>query len=131
MFEGSCLCGEITYSVSCEPQTFGHCHCRTCRKAHSAAFSTVMSVPEEAFKWEQGEHKLSSFESSPGKVRYFCSNCGSQLIANRPSTDYVLIRVGSIDTEITARPKGHIWCSDGASWYDPNEKLPMLPEGVP
>jgi len=110
---------------------FGHCHCRTCRKAHSAAFSTVMTVPESVFKWEQGEKKLSSFESSPGKIRYFCSKCGSQLIANRPSTDTVLVRVGSIDTELSEKPRGHIWCSDGASWYDPEDKLPMLPEGVP
>jgi len=131
VFEGSCLCGQITYSVSCDPQPFGHCHCRTCRKAHSAAFSTVMSVPEAAFQWLQGADLLSSFESSLGKIRYFCSNCGSQLIADRPSTDYVLIRVGSIDTKIAEKPSGHIWRSDAASWYDPRDKLPMLPEGVP
>jgi len=90
-----------------------------------------MSVPEAAFQWLQGADLLSSFESSPGKFRYFCSNCGSQLIADRPSTDYVLIRVGSIDTKITEKPGGHIWSSDAASWYDPRDKLPMLPEGVP
>ena len=130
MFKGSCLCGAVAYTVTCEPQVFGHCHCRTCRKAHSAAFSTVMSVPRESFRWDQGEDKLSSFESSPGKSRFFCSNCGSQMIANREATEYVLIRVGSIDTELKDRPKGHIWRSDGASWYDPEEALPQLPKGA-
>lgn len=131
MFAGSCLCGEVQYEVGCDPQPMGHCHCHTCRKAHSAAFSTVMAIPKDAFQWVQGEPALSFYESSPGKRRYFCSHCGSQLIAQRDTTDYVLIRVGSIDTEIDERPKVHFWCSDGASWYDPNEKLPTLPEGVP
>jgi hypothetical protein len=26
---------------------------------------------------------------------------------------------------------GHIWRSDGASWYDPNELLPEFPEAPP
>lgn len=131
MFEGSCLCGSVKYSVECDPQPMGHCHCRTCRKAHSAAFSTVMSVPNESFNWTQGEDHLSGYESSPGKIRTFCKNCGSQLVANREATDYVLIRVGSIDTEISERPQVHFWCSDGASWYDPKDKLPILPKAVP
>ncbi|MCR9278321.1 MAG: GFA family protein [Pseudomonadaceae bacterium] len=131
MFEGSCLCGQVKYEVDCEPQPMGHCHCHTCRKAHSAAFSTVMSVPRAVFSWRQGEDQLSSYESSPGKKRFFCSGCGSQLIASREATDYVLIRVGSIDSVIKQRPKVHFWCSDGASWYDPEEELPILPKGVP
>lgn len=131
MFEGSCLCTSVKYSVDCDPQPMGHCHCHTCRKAHSAAFSTVMSVPKAVFKWVQGENHLSQYESSPGKMRFFCRNCGSQLIASREKTDYVLIRVGSIDTKISARPQVHFWCSDGAAWYDPNVKLPLLPKGVP
>ena len=90
-----------------------------------------MSVPKTAFKWESGEENLSYFESSPGKKRYFCRNCGSQLIADRPARNDVIIRVGSIDTELDKRPTAHIWRSDGASWYDPEDKLPGLPEGVP
>ena len=90
-----------------------------------------MSVPLEAFHWRTGEAQLSRYESSPGKWRYFCSNCGSQLIAQRDNVDYVLIRVGAIDTEFTERPLGHIWRSDAAPWYDPRDKLPMLPEGAP
>ncbi|MFN3235830.1 MAG: GFA family protein [Pseudomonadales bacterium] len=129
--KGSCLCGTVTYSIDCEPQSYGHCHCHTCRKAHSAAFSTVMGVPKTAFQWESGEDQLRGYESSPGKTRYFCSNCGSQLIASREENDYVNLRVGSLDTEISTRPQVHFWCSDGANWYDPREKLPILPKGVP
>lgn len=128
MFTGSCLCGAIAYQVDLEPQPMGHCHCRTCRKAHSAAFSTVMAVPKDAFQWTQGEDQLGGYESSPGKIRHFCTRCGSQLVATRD--DRVLIRAGSIDTEIDARPAVHIWRSDAANWYDPKDELPELPEGL-
>ena len=131
MLDGSCLCGVVHYVADCEPQPYGHCHCRTCRKAHGAAFSTVMGVPRASFRWISGEDNLSGYESSPGKIRYFCRTCGSQLVAARETADYILIRVGSLDTEIETRPQVHIWCSDAASWYDPRDKLPMLPEGVP
>ena len=131
MLEGSCLCGSVKYTADCEPQPFAHCHCETCRKSHSAAFSTVMGVPKQAFSWLIGEDQLSGYESSAGKTRYFCKNCGSQLIASRDSTDYVLIRVGSLDTKLKEKPQAHFWCSDGASWYDPKEALPILPNGVP
>lgn len=129
MFEGSCLCGAIAYQVDVEPQPMGHCHCETCRKAHGAAFSTVMTVPASAFQWTKGEDQLGGYESSPGKTRHFCTNCGSQLIATR--ADKVLIRAGSIDTEIASRPAVHIWRSDAANWYDPKDELPELPEGYP
>ena len=131
MLEGSCLCGRVKYEADCESQPYGHCHCQTCRKAHSAAFSTVMGVPRDCFSWVLGEDQLSGFESSPGKTRYFCKNCGSQLIASREDADYVLLRGGSIDTELAEKPQAHFWCSDGANWYDPRDKLPILPEGVP
>lgn len=131
MFEGSCLCGKVKYSVQSDPQPMGHCHCRTCRKAHSAAFSTVMSVSKSEFSWIKGKEQLSGYESSRGKTRYFCKNCGSQLIASRETADHVVIRAGSIDTEISEHPKVYFWCSDGASWYNPNDKLPVLPKGIP
>lgn len=127
MLEGSCLCGAVKYAIDCEPKPMAHCHCRTCRKAHGAAFSTVMSVPPDLFKWEKGEIDLVSYESSPGKTRLFCGRCGSQLIARR--ADRVIVRAGSIDTPIAERPKAHIWRSDAAPWYDPTDQLPEFDEG--
>ncbi len=87
-----------------------------------------MAVPADAFSWSQGEAALNSFESSPGKFRFFCRVCGSHLVAVRE--DRVLIRAGSIDTPIADRPKVHIWRSDAAPWYDPKDQLPELPEGI-
>lgn len=129
MLSGSCLCGAVAYEVDSDPLPFGHCHCRTCRKTHGAAFSSVMAVPSERFRWVRGEALLSTFESSPGKARRFCSRCGSHIVAERPGV--ALLRMGCLDTPITQKAGAHIWRSDGASWYDPSDRIPEFAEGFP
>ena len=130
MLNGSCLCGGVAYEVDVASGPIVHCHCATCRKAHGSAFSSVMPVPRDRFRWVRGEDLLSTFESSPGKFRRFCSRCGSQIFAERPAQPNVLLRLGCLDTPITDRPKQHIWRSDGASWFDPKDQLPELPRGA-
>ena len=129
MLNGSCLCGSVQYEADCDASIIIHCHCETCRKAHSAAFSSVMPIAHKAFRWTKGEESLNSFESSPGKKRYFCTNCGSQLIAERKEAGMVLLRMGCMDTEITGPADAHIWRSDGAPWYDPDHEIRQLAEG--
>lgn len=131
MLEGSCLCGAVAYAVDAPAGRIVHCHCRTCRKAHGAAFSSVMRVPRSAFRWVRGEDGLRHFESSPGKWRRFCGACGSQIVAERPATPDILLRLGCLDTPLTAVSVGHIWRSDGACWYDPSIPLPEAADGVP
>ena len=129
MLNGSCLCGSVEYQADCEPNVMIHCHCQTCRKAHSAAFSSVMPINPKAFKWTSGEDLLQNFESSPGKKRFFCTRCGSQLIAERKEANMILLRVGCLDTEITGPADAHIWRSDAAPWYDPDHQIRQLAEG--
>ncbi len=130
MISGSCLCGQVRYEVDGELGGLVHCHCRTCRKAHGSAFSSVAAVPKASFRWVTGEALLKSFESSPGKFRSFCMNCGSHIVANRPAQPTILLRLGCLDTPAPGQPKCHIWRSDGASWYDPELSLPQLPSGL-
>lgn len=130
MISGSCLCGQVRYEVDSKLGGFVHCHCRTCRKAHGSAFATVAAVPKASFRWVAGEMLLKSFESSPGKFRSFCTNCGSHIIANRPAQQTILLRLGCLDTPVQGEPRCHIWRSDGASWYDPELSLPQMPSGL-
>jgi hypothetical protein len=101
MLAGSCLCGAIAFEAdSVGPINF--CNCRNCRKASGTAFAANASVPRNAFRWIRGEALLSSYESSPGKVRRFCSRCGSPMSAERPNNLQapVRVRLGSLDTPL-------------------------------
>jgi ADP-ribosyl-[dinitrogen reductase] hydrolase len=129
MLTGSCLCGRVAYQAEAVVEGIAHCHCRTCRKAHGAAMSSVATVPRERFRWTRGEPVLRSFESSPGKLRWFCAECGSHIMAERIGHATVMLRLGCLDTPIEVERQWHIWRSDAASWYDPKRPLPELPEG--
>ena len=131
MLTGSCLCGAVAYEADAILEGIAHCHCRTCRKTHAAAFSSVAAVPREKFRWLRGQDLLAAYESSPGKFRRFCSRCGSHIMAERTAQPVVLLRLGCLDTEVTGRPQVHIWRSDGASWYDPKVAFPERAEGLP
>jgi hypothetical protein len=131
MLTGSCLCGNVAYEVDADPGPIVHCHCRTCRKTHGSAFSTVTNVPRDRFRWIRGENLLRGFDSSPGKTRYFCSQCGSHIVAEREGKGTILLRMGCLDTPTTQRPKVHIWRSEGASWFNPKDQLPEWHEGTP
>jgi len=108
-----------------------HCHCATCRKAHAAAYAATAGVMREHFRWVSGEEKLSAFESSPGKLRHFCSACGTHLMAERPAQPHVILRVATLDDDPGARPVMHIWTSHAAPWLAEGEGLPHYSEWSP
>lgn len=126
---GSCLCGSAKYTVSGGMSDIVHCHCVTCRKAHGSAFSSVASVAMSNFALTHAA-PLGSYESSPGKVRYFCANCGTQLYAQRAGQDAVILRLGSIDSKLSSKEYAHIWLSDKADWYDLNSSLAERQDGM-
>jgi len=128
MLTGHCVCGRVRYEADADIGAIVHCHCETCRRTHASAFSSIASVPRASFRWVQGEELLSAFESSPGKFRRFCGKCGSHLMAERVSSAQVMLRLGCLDTPVKPNSLGHIWRSDGASWYDPKEILPEFPK---
>lgn len=128
---GSCLCGAVAYAISGPLGPIGHCHCRTCRKAHSAAFATTARVARDDFRWTRGEEVVAAFESTPGKRRFFCPRCGSHLVAAWTDADTVIVRVGSLDDDPGGRPLVHIWVSQRAPWHEINDSLPQFSESAP
>jgi len=131
MLTGSCLCKRIQYSITGNIGDIVHCHCETCRKAHGAAFSSVASVEDSNFNVLNGQGSLKSFESSVGKKRFFCGDCGSQIYAKRDNTKHIILRMGSLDSAPVSLEKEHIWVSQKASWYTINNPLPEHQEFKP
>lgn len=129
--KGSCLCKAIEYEIDQLDGPIGHCHCHTCRKAHAAAFTSTAWVRRGHFRWTKGLDRLSSFESSPGKLRYFCSSCGSHLLADRSEQPHVILRVATLDDDPGFRPVGHIWVSHDVRWLSDEGVVPRYAEWPP
>jgi hypothetical protein len=128
MLTGSCLCGAVAYEIDGALGPIGHCHCRTCQKAHAAAFATTAHADRAAFRWSRGADVVAHFESTPGKRRYFCPRCGSHLMAAWDGAPTVIVRVGSLDRDPGGRPVIHIWTSHRAPWFEITDSLPQLAE---
>jgi hypothetical protein len=114
--KGSCLCGAVSYEVAPYDMKIGHYSCQTCRKAHAAPFAATARVPRDHFKFLNGENKLRSFESSPGRLRRFCSVCGSHVLAERSADPHVVLRAATLDDDPGAKPLIHIWRSHEVPW---------------
>ncbi len=118
MIKGRCMCGEVTYVIHGKAGEISHCHCTTCRKAHGAAFSSVASVKIDDFEFTSGKNLIKCYQSSPDKVRCFCSNCGSHIYAHREGQKHYILRLGTLDDDPKVKSKNHIWVSLKAPWYN-------------
>lgn len=123
---GSCLCGGVRYEYSGALGAVVYCHCAQCRKAQGTAFGTNVPIEADQFRLLAGAELLKAYESSPGKERVFCANCGSPLYSRLLARPEVLrLRIGSLDTPLGGKPQAHIFAASKADWYDINDSLPQ------
>jgi len=128
--KGSCACGAVGYEIARIALPVSQCHCQSCRNTHAAAFVTPAGVLREHFHWTRGQEKLSNYESSPGKLRRFCSLCGCHLVAERDGAAAVIVRVAPLDEAPGDRPQYHIWAEQDAPWLE-HEDLAVYPQWQP
>ena len=130
MLTGSCLCGAVAYEA--DAPSSASCIAIARPAARPTARPSRRSPPCRAKNsaGSAAQDRLGAIESSPGKFRRFCTQCGSHIMAERMAQPVVLLRLGCLDTTVTDRPQVHIWRSDAASWYDPKQQFPEKPEGL-
>ena len=131
---GSCLCGDVQYTVVGEVNRFNHCHCGRCRKASGTGHGSNLLVnPVTSITWTKGEHLLSSYKV-PEAERFFncfCTQCGSPMPRVVPELDGVLIPAGSLDCEPPIVPQARIFWDSRVEWSCSNDGLPVFPEYAP
>jgi len=74
-----------------------------------------------------GAQLLTSFESSPGKERVFCSKCGSPIYSKKGAIPGVFrIRAGLINEPLSTRPVAHSYTGSKANWWPINDEFPQF-----
>lgn len=117
---GSCLCGQVSYEFTAVVGDIVMCHCKSCRKASGSAAGINAAVAAEDFKLHDPKKLIKQFESSLGKVRHFCSHCGSPLFnAVGENPQFLRVRLGSVDSDLHQTPVAHIFMKDKADWDQP------------
>ena len=127
MYTGNCLCKRIAYEIDGELAPIQICHCKECRQVQGTPFVTNIPVSTDNFRLVRGEEFLKAFESSPGKWRVFCSECGAPILSRRDDLpDVVRIRAGLLNEDLQTRPARHGFVGEKANWWDITDDLPQF-----
>lgn len=120
MYEGSCLCGQVSYKILSEPKRVSHCHCTMCQKQHGAAFATYASMDKEELEYLSGEALLKTFFSSPSIQRKFCGECGSSIewSDSNESPNTVSIAIATLNTPYYPVNIMNIYTDTKVCWLD-------------
>ncbi|KAF2652709.1 hypothetical protein K491DRAFT_780860 [Lophiostoma macrostomum CBS 122681] len=128
MAKGSCLCGRVKYEFAAEPIKTVICHCLNCRRVTGTAYSTNVSVPSSAFKF-QGKPRQFSFDSGQGPIFKisFCGDCSSTLWKESDAEGFKgthLVQAGSLGQESdNYGPQGEIFTPFRLKWLPSLENV--------
>lgn len=134
VFNGSCLCGAVTFKVIGNLPGPDACHCVACRKS-SGHYGAGTDVARDALTIK-GEENLTWYESSEKVRRGFCKTCGSPLFfdpLDQEKNDWISVSMGAFDDPTQTKLAIHIFVSEKGDYYDivdgvpQNEDFPLIP----
>ncbi|HVO87546.1 MAG TPA: GFA family protein [Casimicrobiaceae bacterium] len=114
---GRCHCGAVRFSARFPSRFVAHCHCESCRRAHSSAFVTWAGFATEQVEVTLGRDELAVHESSPGTRRSFCRRCGTKLLFEStrwPGETHIAL--AAFDEPVDRAPGGHAFYEEHVAW---------------
>jgi hypothetical protein len=129
MNNGSCLCGDIAWTIDGDFTMLINCHCSICRKVHGSAYGAFVATSAEGFRWIAGEDKFNRYQSSENGLRPYCPRCGSAVAATMGKFAYM--PAGNLDGDIARSLDSHIFVAHKACWFDITDDGPQFDEFSP
>lgn len=121
---GGCFCGAIRWEADSVFDA-GYCHCSVCRRISGAPVYSFVHFKEGDFRLTKGSPK--GFATSAHFTRYFCSDCGSQVLGRGRGSPYVSVGIGVLDEPARVRPTLHQCDADRLPWLTIADDLPRYP----
>ena len=119
---GSCMCGAVKFTVSCELKPPDACHCVQCRK-FSGHYAVGTDVPRNAVQIF-GEENITWYHSSVNVRRGFCSVCGCCLFFDPPEKNWIGVAMGAFDGATGTHTELHIFVAEKGDYYEISDGLP-------
>lgn len=119
---GSCLCGEVRYTVEDDFRYALICHCSQCRRATGSAFKPFGGI-------ERGKLTVTQ-----GKIRIWgdvmthdahCKTCGSLVYSIVQEGTMAHVTYGTLIDAPTLKPQAHIFVGSKAPWDVIGDDLPQ------
>ncbi len=127
MIVGSCHCKSVSFSIDRPRLSVRRCYCETCRKLSGADYSSVARVARNKFTITSGAEQLASYESRPGKLRFYCASCYSPIyVITNNEPEFLRVRTGLLDGSPEVEVTGHMWVSEKPSWVEIDDDRPIF-----
>lgn len=117
--DGRCLCGDIHWEASLDPELVGVCHCNDCQTVGGSAFQFTTRVARHHFTVLSGAltvyEKIA--ESGNPRAMSFCGRCATMIhTGNTDDTGLLSLRLGGCRQRHEFMPRFQIWCQSALSW---------------
>ena len=122
---GSCLCGEVKYTVADEFQYALICHCSQCRRATGSAFKPFGGIERAKLEVSGGTIKIYGDVMTHDA---HCKICGSLLYSIVEEGTRAHVTYGTLLDAPSLAPQAHIFVGSKASWDVICDGLPQHQE---
>ncbi|WP_299041091.1 GFA family protein [uncultured Tateyamaria sp.] len=123
--EGGCYCGAVRFRITSPPLVKGQCHCRACQHMAGGAPQFFLLVPPDGFAWTQGAPQtFTRPDLAEAVTRFFCPDCGTQLITKRRDNPAIVVKVGVLDDPSRFKPRVALCHAEALACHH-------VPEGIP
>jgi hypothetical protein len=85
MYEGSCFCGAVRFTVTGEPAAMGYCHCESCRSWSAGPVNAFTLWKPETVHVTQGADSIGTYNKTPQSYRKWCKKCGGHVFTEHPT----------------------------------------------
>ena len=115
-YQGSCLCGAVTFLIKGQFDSFYLCYCSYCQKDSGSAHAANLFSQSAVLHWKSGLDAVTTF-NLPGSrhSRSFCKHCGSA-VPGSEILGVLMVPAGSLDCEIDITPTARIFTSRQHRW---------------
>jgi hypothetical protein len=115
----------VQYAITAPLVAASHCHCESCRRAHSAAFVSWATLATSSFRVTAGADRIKRYDSSPGAHRSFCGTCGSPLYMQYDAEpEWTWVPFASLVEPFDRLPDRHWSFEERVAWFPFQDALP-------
>ena len=117
LHRASCNCGQLTVTMSGEPDAVIACNCRACQKVGGSPFATVAYFRNDDLSVE-GDRTCYTRDTDAGRTleMFFCPVCGSTMYWTTPlRPNHTGVTIGTLDTD-RMPPTRVVWAEEQADW---------------
>lgn len=120
IYEGSCACGQVNYSIIEKPYFTQACHCKDCKKSTGSSYVIHSMIHEDDLSIDS---ELDFTElptgSGVGQQAYFCSKCGVYIFCKYKIAEpekRIALRTKTLNDHNRFPPEAHIFVKDKDPW---------------